>query len=158
MPIHDNFRRFSVPRSLLIVAVFSFTHIKLIHRHGCPPVDQTFQRIDSAIETGIQHLELFSRERLQHIVRRILTRCRSANPYLEPDKLRRPQRLDDRFDAVVPTMTTGLLDPEASRFKVEIVMDENKVVSGEHEFSEQAFERRTSDVHPVEGTGEFEEF
>jgi predicted nucleotidyltransferase len=55
-------------------------------------------------------------------------------------------------------MTTGLLDPEASRFKVEIVMDENKVVSGEHEFSEQAFERRTSDVHPVEGAGEFEEF
>jgi predicted nucleotidyltransferase len=55
-------------------------------------------------------------------------------------------------------MTAGLLDPEASRFKVEIVMDENEVVSGEHEFSEQAFERRTSDVHPVEGAGEFEEF
>jgi hypothetical protein len=29
-------------------------------------------------------------------------------------------------------MTAGLLDPEASRFKVEIVMNENEVVSGEH--------------------------
>ena len=158
MPLHDNFRRFSVPRSLLIVAVFSFTHIKLIHRHGCPPVYQTLQRIDSAIETGIQHLEVFSRERLQHIVRRILSWCRTSDSYLESDKLRRPQRLDDRFDAVVPTMTAGLLDPETPRLKVEIIMDENEVISDEHELSEETLERRTSDVHPVEGAGEFEEF
>ncbi len=135
-----------------------FAYVKLIHRHGRPPMDQTFQRIDGTIETGIQHLELFSRERLQHIVRRILTRSRAADSDLDPDKLGRPDRVNDRLDSVVPSMPTGLLDAEPSQIKIEIVVDEDQVVGGQRKLTEEAFERRTSDVHPVEGTGEFEEF
>ncbi len=158
MLLHDNFRRFSVPRSLLIVAVFSFTHIKLIHRHGYPPVDQTFQRIDGAIETGSQHLDLFSRERLQHIVRRILTRCRSSDSDLDPHKLRRPDRVNDRFDPVMSPMPTGLFDPKTPQIKVKIVMDKNQVIGGKRTLMQKAFERRSSDIHPIESTGEFEKF
>jgi hypothetical protein len=33
-------------------------------------------------------------------------------------------------------MPTGLLDSEAARLKVEIVMDENEILSGEREFTE----------------------
>src|ERR1700704_5978778 len=158
MPRHDNFRRFSVSRSLLIVVVFSFTHIKLIHRYSCPPVDQTFHRIDGAIETGIQHLDLFSRERLQHIVRRILTWCRSADSDLDPHNLGRPDCVNDRLDAVMSPMPTGLFDPETPQIKVEIVVDQDQVVGGQRKLTQEAFEWRTSDVHPVEGAGEFAEF
>lgn len=141
-----------------LITFLSFTHIKLIHRHGCPPVDQTFQRIDSAIETGIQHLVLFSRECLQHIVRRILTRCRSADSDLDPHKLGRPDRVNDRFDPVVASMPTGLFDPKAPQIKIKVVMDENQVVGGQRILTQEAVERRTSDVHPIEGAGELEEF
>ena len=143
--------------SFLIRAVL-LPHIKLIHCHGYPSVDQTFQRIDGAIETGVQYLDLFSRERLQHIVRRILTRCRSADSDLDPHKLGRPDRVNDRLDAVVSPMPTGLFDPKTPQIKIEIVMDEDQVVGGQRKLAQEAFERRTSDVHPVEGTGEFEEF
>ena len=154
-----------IPTSQLQIPHFSFLiravllpHIKLIHRHGCPLVDQTFQRIDGAIETGIQHLELFSRECLQHIVRRILARCRSADSDLDPRKLGGPDRVNDRLDPVMSPMSTGLFDPETPQIKIKIVMDENQVVGGQRTLTQEAFERRTSDVHPVEGAGEFEEF
>src|SRR4029077_10874382 len=157
MLIHDNFRRFSVSRSLLIVAVFRFTHIKLIHRHSCPPVDQTFHRIDGAIETGIQHLDRVSRDRLQHIVRRILTWCRSTDSDLDPHKLGRPDCVNDRLDPIMSPMATGLFDPETTQVKIKIVMDESQVVGGQRKLTHEAFEWRTSDVHPVEGAGEFQE-
>jgi hypothetical protein len=144
-------------RLLLSLSRF-LPHIKLIHRHGCPPVDETFQCIDSTIETGIQHLDLFARKRLQHIVRRILTWGRSANPYLDAYKLWRANRLNDRLDPVVAPMSTSLFDPEAPEIKIKIVMDKNQIVDGQRILTQEAFERRTSDVHPVEGAGEFEEF
>jgi len=53
----------------LFLASHFLSHIKLIHCHGYPPVDETFQCIDSTIETGIQYLDLFSCKWLQHIVR-----------------------------------------------------------------------------------------
>ena len=147
-----------IPHFSFLIRAVLLTHVKLIHRHGYPPVDQTFQRIDGAIETGSQHLDLFSRERLQHIVRRILTWGRSANPYLDPYKLWRADRLNDRLDPVVPPMSTSVFDPEAPQIQIKIVMDENQVVGGQRTLTQKAFERRTSDVHPVEGAGEFEEF
>ena len=146
-----------IPRFSFLIRAVLFPHIKLIHGHGCPPVDQTFQCLDGTIETGIQHLDLFSRECLQHIVRRILTRRRSADSNLDPHKLSRPNRVNDRLDPVVAPMTTGLFDPETPQIKVKIVMDKNQVVGGQRILTQKAFERKTSDVHPVEGTGEFEE-
>ena len=121
-------------------------------------MNQTFQRIDGPVETGIQHLDLFSRERLQHIVRRILTRCRSADSDLDPHKLGRPDCVNDRLDSVMSPMPTGLFDPETPQIKIEIVVDEDQVVGGQRKLTQEAFERRTGDVHPVEGAGEFEEF
>ena len=113
---HSSFRRFAFP------------HIKLVHCHRYASMDQTFQRIDGAIETGIQYIDLFSRERLQHIVRRILTRCRPADSDLNPHKLRRPDRVNDRLDPIMSPMSTGLLDPETPQIEIKIVMDENQVV------------------------------
>jgi len=55
-------------------------------------------------------------------------------------------------------MPTGLFNPETPQIKIKIVVDENQVVGGQRKFTQEAFERRTSDVHPVEDTGEFEEF
>jgi len=147
-----------IPHFSFLIRAVLLPHIKLIHRHGCPPVDQTFQPIDGEVETGIQYLELCSRKRLQHIVRRILTRCRSANSDLDPYKVRRPDRVNDRLDPVMSPMPTGLFDPETAQIKVKIVMDEDQVVGGQRKLTQEAFERRTGDVHPVEGAGEFEEF
>jgi hypothetical protein len=55
-------------------------------------------------------------------------------------------------------MSTNLFDPEAPQIKIKIVMDKNQVVGGQRTLTQEAFERRTGEVHPVEGAGEFEEF
>ena len=54
--------------SFLIRAVF-LPHIELVHCHRYSSMNQTFQRIDGAVKTGIQYLNFLFRERLQHIVR-----------------------------------------------------------------------------------------
>jgi len=36
-------------------------------------------------------------------------------------------------------------------------MYKNQIVGSQRTFTQKAFERRTGKVHPVEGTGEFEE-
>ncbi len=151
--------RCAISRSAwLLLSSYFLTHIKLIHRHGYPPVNQTFQRIDGAIETGIQYFDLFSRERLQHIVRRILTWCWSADSDLDPHKLGRPDRVNDRLDPVMSPMSAGLFDPKTPQIKIKIVVNENQIVGGQRKLTQEAFEWRTRDVHPVEGAGEFEEF
>ena len=101
--------------------------IELIHGHGYSPVDQTFQRIDDAIKTGIQHLEVFSRERLQHIVRRILARCRTSDSDFYSYKLRCSDRLDNRPDAVMSSVTALLLDSETPHLKVKIVVEKDQI-------------------------------
>jgi hypothetical protein len=55
-------------------------------------------------------------------------------------------------------MSTGLFNPEAPQIKIKIVMDKNQVVGGQRTLTQEAFERRTSEVHPVQSTGKFEEF
>src|SRR5690242_3492596 len=55
-------------------------------------------------------------------------------------------------------MSTSLFDPEAPQIKIKIVMDKNQVVGSQRTVTQEAFERRTGNVHPVESTGEFEEF
>jgi hypothetical protein len=132
-------------------------NIKLIHRHRDPSMNETFQRLHSAVETRAQHLKLFLREWLQHIVCRILTRRRSTDSDLDPYKLGCPDRVDNRLDPIVTPMPTGLFDPETSQIKIKIVMDENQIVGSQRTFTQKAFERGTGKVHPVEGTGEFEE-
>jgi len=121
-------------------------------------MDQTFQRIDGAVETWIQYLDFLFRERLQHVVRGILMRRRPADADFQPDKLCGAERFDHRLDAVVPSVPARLLDPQAPRLQIEIVVNENEIVGGERELAQEAFERRTGDVHPVEGAGEFEDF
>src|SRR5262249_20068274 len=112
---------------------------------------------DGTIETGIQYLQLVTRECLQHIIRRILTRGRSTNSDLDPYKLWCSDRVNDRLDPVVAPMPAILFDPESPQIKIEIVMDQNQVVCGQRTLTQEALKGRTSDIHPVEGAGEFEE-
>jgi hypothetical protein len=56
------------------------------------------------------------------------------------------------------SMPTGLFDPETPQIKIEIVMDKNQVVGSQRILTQEAFEWRTGDVHPIQGTGELEEF
>jgi hypothetical protein len=141
-----------------LVVFLSLPHIKLIHCHRYSSMNETFQGLNSAVETGGQNLDLFPREWLQHIVCRILTRRRSADSDLDPHKLGGPDRVDDRLDPIVAPMPTGLFDAETPQIKIKIVMDENQIVGSQRTFTQKAFERGTGDVHPVEGTGEFEKF
>src|SRR5262245_51379681 len=53
-------------------------------------------------------------------------------------------------------MSSGQLDPEPSRLEIKIIVDENKISSGKLVFAEQTFERRTRDVHEVEGSGKLD--
>src|SRR5438128_200189 len=92
---------------------------------------QTFQCIDGAVQTGIQGVDLFFREHLQHIVCRILTRSRSSYSDLHPQKLWCSDRVNHRLDPIMPAMATGLLDPKTPKIEIEIVMDENQIVGSQ---------------------------
>ena len=58
-----------IPHFSFLIRAVLFPHIEFVHCHRYSSMNQTFQRIDCAIETGGQHLDLFFSERLQHIVR-----------------------------------------------------------------------------------------
>src|SRR4029077_11343063 len=143
---------------LFLFRHLAFPDIELVHRHRYAPMDQTFQCIDRTIKTGIQYFDLCFREHFQYIVCRILMRRRPANSDLDPHKLRCPDRVNARLDPVMSPMPTGLSDPKTPQIKIKIVMDENEVLSGQRKFTQEAFKRRTGDVHPIEGAGELEEF
>src|SRR5262245_52060414 len=132
-------------------------HIKLIHRDRCSSMHQTFQRIDRPIKTGIKDLELVLCERLQQIINRILMRRGSADADFQPYKLRSPERLDHGFDSVMAAVTACLLDSETPRFQIEIVVNKKEIVDSQVEFAQEALQRRTRDIHPVEGAGEFDQ-
>lgn len=118
-------------------------------------MDQAFERVDRSLERRLDDIELILGDRFQHVVRRILAWCWSPDSDFESNKLRGPQCLDDRLDAVVASMPAGLFDPEAAWLQIQIVVDENQIVDGELQLAQKAFERRARDVHEVESAGEF---
>ncbi len=94
-------------------------------------MDQAFQHVDRSLDRGLNDLHLVLGDCFQHIVCRILSRCRTPDSYFEPHKLRSPHCLDDRLDAVMAAVSAGLFDPEPAWFQIQIVVDENQIVDGE---------------------------
>lgn len=121
-------------------------------------MNHAFKRVDRPLQARFDNIHFFSSDGFQYIISRILSWGRTPNPNFDPDELWRAKRLDNGFDAVMSPMPPGKLDPEASRFEVEIVVHHDKIVGGELQFAEQAFERGTRDVHEVEGAGQFDQF
>ncbi len=121
-------------------------------------MNYTFERIDGPLQARFDNVHFFSSDGFQYIIRRILPRGRTPDPNFDPHELWGAKRLDNGLDAVVSPMPPGKLDPEASRFEVEIVVHHDKIVGGELQFAKQAFERGTRDIHEVEGAGQFDQF
>lgn len=133
-------------------------HVEAVHCHFGPPVNQAFQRVDGSLQARLEHVHLFPCHRFQHIVRRILSGSRSADPDFDPDELLSTQGFDDRLDAVVSAVAASPFDPETSCFQIQVIMDEKEVVCGKPVLAEETLERRTRHIHEVEGAGKLDEF
>src|SRR4029078_6245615 len=94
------------------------------------------------LETWSDYLNLSLRHGFQDVVRGVLTRRRTPDADFDSDELSRSQCVDHRFDAVVTAIPSCLLDAQAARLQVQIVMHENEIVRGELVLAEKTFERR----------------
>jgi len=121
-------------------------------------MDQPFECIDGPLKARLEQVHVRFGNGFQHVIRRVLARGRTSDPDLDSHKLLRSQALNNGPNAIMSPMPTGKLDPKTPRFEIEIVMHKDKIVGGEFQFAEQAFEGGTGDVHEVEGAGEFDQF
>jgi len=142
----------------LLLSLFRIlSYVKLVHGYFGSAVNQALERIDRSLKTRLDDVHFVLRDRFQHVIRGILPRRRAADAYLQSHKLRGPQCLNDRLDAVVASMPPGLFDLEAARFQIQIVMDENQIVDGELQLTQKTFKRRARHIHEVESPGEFDQ-
>lgn len=121
-------------------------------------MNQTLQRIDGSLKAGLKNGHLIVGNRLKNIVGRILPRRRAANADFDSDKLRCAQRVDHGLDAIMAAVAAGLLDSQSARLQIQIIMDEDQIRRREFEFPQKAFEGGTTEIHPVQRTGQLDHF
>lgn len=121
-------------------------------------MNQTLQRIDGSLKAGLKDGHLIVGNRLKNIVGRILPWHRAPDADFHPDKLRCAQRVDHGLDTVMAAVAAGLLDPQSARLQIQIIMDDDQIRRSELEFSQKAFEGGTTEIHPVQRTGQLDHF
>jgi len=58
----------------------------------------------------------------------------------------------------MPAISPGKLDPQPTRLKIEIVVDDDELTRSKGELSQKTFHRRARTIHPVEETGQLDQF
>src|SRR3954451_6696490 len=101
-----------------------------------------------------QFLALGRGEVLEHEVGRVLPAGRAADADAHPQVVLGPGRSRDRPQAVVPTLATAALEPDAGEGDVELVVDDDEVGGVEVVVVEQAPHRAARFVHVRRRAGE----
>jgi hypothetical protein len=70
-----------------------------------------------------------------------------ADPQPQPPEIRRRQAGLDVFQAIVPAVAAALLEPDAARFEVEVVMDDQGFFGGDLVEAGQRSDRLAGEVH-----------
>src|SRR6185503_10465977 len=145
------------PDRLFLGVVAAFSDIELIHGRLRPTVNQHLEGIHGALETGFDDLHLLLRDSFQDVVRGVLTRRRTPDADFDSDELGGSQCVDHRLNAVVTAMPSCLLDAQAARLEIQIVMHENEIIRGELVLAEKTLERRARHIHEIERPGQFDQ-
>jgi hypothetical protein len=142
-------------QTLFSIRRITFPSVELIHGSFSAAMDEDLQCVHRSLKTRLDDVHFILRDRFQDVVCRVLHRRGAPDTNFNPDELRSAQRFNHRFDAVVTAMPSGLFDPKAARFQIQIIVDENEIVAGELQLPEKTFQRRARNVHEPEGAGEF---
>src|SRR5581483_11346198 len=107
IPLIDGPERFS-----FLIRVLALSHVEFVHRRTNALEHDALQRPHGSVQDRLDSGPLIARERLQHIVGRLLPPGRSSDADLEANEVRRVQRGKYRAQAVVAAMASGLSDPQ----------------------------------------------